>query len=431
MISSSKAHTPHRVNCIQVSECQRFLATGGNDGSVKVWRIKSLPSFDGSDDSKEHSPLVVAQASVDVGAPVRSIAIDPHLFHPSRGIRRVLAITDVGKLCEVSTESENLLTIQRGHASSSTIDAGPGELWGLATYPTNADKYVTVGDDGVLRLWSILDQKQTKEVSLGLPARAVCVSSDGKTILIGCGNGIGRNLSDGTFVLLDAATTLQLFKRRDTSAWICQAAFSPNDEMFALAAADKKIYIYENDASKRYRLKCTLHSHIAPITSLDFSADGFYIQSSSEGELLVHNTECGDLMGLPSQLKSIKWSTFTSTYGWPVQGLWPKISEAGGETCKATAYKYKHDEPMSVDRSRDGKYLVVCGTSGRVELFHYPVPRRPKYLASACALDNDFDANGRLGHSPGRIVRCRFLCDGKHVITIGREDCAVMVWAVE
>lgn len=114
-----------------------------------------------------------------------------------------------------------------------------------------------------------------------------------------------------------------------------------------------------------------------------------------------------------------------------MQGLWPKTSEAGGATCKATAYMYKHDEPMSVDRSRDGKYLVVCGTSGRVELFHYPVSTRPIYLASACALDNDFDANGRLGHSPGRIVRCRFSCDGKHVITIGREDCAVMVWAVE
>ena len=49
------------------------------------------------------------------------------------------------------------------------------------------------------------------------------------------------------------ATTLQvLFKRRDTCAWICEAAFSPNDEMFVLAAADKKIYIYDNDASKRY-----------------------------------------------------------------------------------------------------------------------------------------------------------------------------------
>ena len=147
--------------------------------------------------------------------------------------------------------------------------------------------------------------------------------------------------------------------------------------------------------------------------------------------------ECGELMALPSQLKSIKWSTWRSTYGWPMQGLWPKTKEAGGDSCVNNCSA--HDEPLAVDRSRDGRYLVACSSSGRVELLHYPVPTRPKDLiVSNCAtgmntdcLDADIDTRCRLGHSPGRIARCRFSCDGKHVITIGREDCTVMVWSVE
>lgn len=441
MVASIEAHKS-QINCIQMSKCGEFLATGGNDAFVKVWRIE-LTSH--NDCTEKLLPLLVLQTSVGVRSPVRSIAIDPHLFHPAHGIRRLLVVTDRAELCELSAGSGDVLCVQRGHSSSCAAGAfggSGGELWGLATHPTDADTFVTVGDDKMLRLWSIKARRMVKEASLQLPARAVCFSSNGQTILVGCGNGAGllhsptkNSLSNGYFLLIDTASLQVIHKRRDTSSWIREASFGPNDELFALAAADKKIYIYHNDASQRFKLKCILHSHTAPITSLDFSSDGSYIQStSSEGELLVHNTEYGDVMDLPSQLKTIQWATVTSTYGWPVLGLWPICDAVAAseinvaETCPSSVLVC--DDPISVDRSRDGKYLVACSSSGKLQLLHYPVTTRPKDHTSSSVLNRQ-GANADLSHSPGRNTKCRFSCDGKHVITAGREDCVVMVWTVE
>ena len=426
-----------------MTKCGEFLATGGNDASVKIWRIKRTSH---NDCTEKLLPHLVLQASLDVSSPVRSISIDPHLFHPAHGVRRLLVVTDRAEICELSVGSGDVLCVQRGHSSSCAAGGSGGELWGLATHPTDADTFVTVGDDRMLRLWSIKARRMVKEASLGLPARAVCFSSNGQTILVGCGNGAGllhsptkNSLSDGYFLLIDTASLQVIHKRRDTSSWIREASFGPNDELFALAAADKKIYIYSNDASvtARFKLKCILHSHTAPITSLDFSSDGSYIQStSSEGELLVHNTEYGDVMALPSQLKTIQWATVTSTYGWPVLGLWPICDAVAAsqinvadEKCPSSA-PLVCDDPISVDRSRDGKYLVACSSSGKLQLLHYPLTTRPKDHTISSALDRR-GANVDFGHSPGRNTKCRFSCDGKHVITAGREDCVVMVWTVE
>ncbi len=434
MVKSIEAHKS-QINCIQMSKCGEFLATGGNDASVKIWRIKRTSH---NDCTEKLLPCLVLQASVGVSSPVRSIAIDPHLFHPAHSVRRLLVVTDRAELCELSAGSGDVLCVQRGHSSScATGPAGGsgGELWGLATHPTDADTFATVGDDRMLRLWSIKAKRMVKEASLGLPARALCFSSNGQTILVGCGNGAGllhsptkNSLSDGYFLLIDTASLQVIHKRRDTSSWIREASFGPNDELFALAAADKKIYIYRNDASQRFKLKCILQSHTAPITSLDFSSDGSYIQStSSEGELLVHNTEYGDVMALPSQLKTVRWASVTSTYGWPVQGLWPSCDAVAASEINVVC-----DDPISVDRSRDGKYLVACSSSGKLQLLHYPVTTRPKdHTTGSSSVSDRQGANADLGHSPGRNAKCRFSCDGNHVITAGREDCVVMVWAVE
>ena len=432
MLASIEAHKS-QINSIQMTKCGEFLATGGNDASVKIWRIKRTSH---NDCTEKLLPHLVLQASLDVSSPVRSISIDPHLFRPAHGVRRLLVVTDRAEICELSVGSGDVLCVQRGHSSSCAAGGSGGELWGLATHPTDADTFVTVGDDRMLRLWSIKARRMVKEASLGLPARGVCFSSNGQTILVGCGNGAGllhsptkNSLSDGYFLLIDTASLQVIHKRRDTSSWIREASFGPNDELFALAAADKKIYIY--DTSQRFKLKCILHSHTAPITSLDFSSDGSYIQStSSEGELLVHNTEYGDVMALPSQLKTIQWATVTSTYGWPVLGLWPICDAVAAsqinvadEKCPSSA-PLVCDDPISVDRSRDGKYLVACSSSGKLQLLHYPVTTRPKDHTISSVLDRR-GANVDFGHSPGRNTKCRFSCDGKHVITAGREDCVV------
>lgn len=66
---------------------------------------------------------------------------------------------------------------------------------------------------------------------------------------------------------------------------VIHAKFAPNSELFALADTSHKIYIYSNkDRCESFQPRLTVlidDFHKAPITSIDFSKDSYYIQTSS------------------------------------------------------------------------------------------------------------------------------------------------------
>ena len=81
---------------------------------------------------------------------------------------------------------------------------------------------------------------------------------------------------------------------------------------------DHKIYIYNRNT---YRLKGMCDRHNSYIKNFDFSEDSVYIQSDSgDYEHLYFESEDGQYFASGSQLKDIRWSDWTCTFGWPVQG---------------------------------------------------------------------------------------------------------------
>ena len=54
--------------------------------------------------------------------------------------------TKESEFIEISEKSGEKLMITNGH--------GEGELWGLATHPTQS-KFMSASDDGTLRVWDI------------------------------------------------------------------------------------------------------------------------------------------------------------------------------------------------------------------------------------------------------------------------------------
>lgn len=94
--------------------------------------------------------------------------------------------------------------------------------------------------------------------------------------------------------------------------------FNADGTSFGVASMDHKIYLYHTST---YRLKGTCDRHNSHIRQFDFSEDGVYIQSDSgDYEHLYFEADDGEYFSTGSQLKDIKWSTWSCIFGWPVQG---------------------------------------------------------------------------------------------------------------
>lgn len=113
--------------------------------------------------------------------------------------------------------------------------------------------------------------------------------------------------------------------RRDSRHWLSDVKYSPDGKSFALGSMDHKIYVYNRDT---YRLRGTCDRHNSYIKSFDYSMDSMYIQSDAgDYEHLYFEAEDGEYFSAGSQLKDIKWSDWTCTFGWPVNGTWPYFAD--------------------------------------------------------------------------------------------------------
>ena len=169
---------------------------------------------------------------------------------------------------------------------------------------------------------------------------------------------------------------------------------------------DHKIYVYSRET---YRLKGTCDRHNSFVKNFDFSEDSVYIQSDSgDYEHLYFEAEDGEYFASGSQLKNIRWSDWTCTYGWPVQGAWPYFDQVD----KGLAF-----EPTAVHRSPDEELLAVGDTNGAVKVFNYP------------CLTKDAQPAKHRGHIK-EVAKVKFSCDGKHIVSLGKHDRTVMVWRV-
>ena len=66
-----------------------------------------------------------------------------------------------------------------------------GEVWGLATHPTQPVA-VTASDDGTVRVWSLHEHKLLRVQAMGKAARSVGYSHDGGALAVGCKDGEGQ-----------------------------------------------------------------------------------------------------------------------------------------------------------------------------------------------------------------------------------------------
>ena len=432
-----------------------YIVTGGKDRFVKVWNA-SLQCVGSLEITAALSPRDGSVASIDVRPDSAPGGV-------------VLAIgTYGGEVIEIGSEAA---PGGRKAAGMDISGAGAvvlvhshfnGELWGLATHPTDPDIYVTVGDDGTLRVWSVSGNCMLLNVNIGWPARTVTFHPSGEALAVGYfekvkggyidkaggggkkpagkapaaaagGEGEGgtaagpaHNGSVHVFSFSHDAGNIKVEKVAEgcpSIAWICDVKFSPDGKLLSVGSHDKKLYCYnvpEMPPGPGWATMLagkgafTFDKHSSAVLHADFSLDGKFLQTDSQsGELLFIDIEKGKQETSATKMAEyngvidpeaplMQWASQTCCLGWPVVGIWPP--GADGSDINAT------------DRHVSGKFLATSDDFGQVKIFNTPcVKEGAKFRA--------YD-----GHSSH--VTCVRWTLKDHLVSVGGNDKCTFVWSL-
>eukprot|EP00752_Nemacystus_decipiens_P004400 g4020.t2 len=375
------------------------LATGSADGKVQLWTS-----------SLEMAVCIDIKALGPICHMVHSLSWDI-VNH------KMLVATDSCEIYELhDSDGTNL---HRGPLVQGHYGHG---VRGLAVHPTNPDQFASAGADRTVRIWNRADLKMVKMCVLDTPAQCICYNPEGTMLAVGLGGGLvsdcgewgiqgesqehrlprETNKKDGAWVALREKDLTVVHEARDSKKPVSAIRWSPDGGTLAVASEDSFVYLY-NCGDYIAKAKCAGHN--GPVTHLDFSCDGQYLQCDSQkgGELLFFDAERGDQM-TPANLRDTEWETQSCVFGWPLQGAWGPLVDG----CVLTA----------AARANNGEQLAIADGFGRVRLLRYP------------AVNDDQDFRQYRGH--GCPVRnCGFLADDRSLVTSGGRDCAILLWSFE
>jgi len=132
---------------------------------------------------------------------------------------------------------------------------------------------------------------------------------------------------------------------------------------------------------------------------MDFSKDGKVLMTNnSGGELFFFDAETGKHLQNVESLRNLEWATWSCTFGWPVQGIFPANSTGS--------------DINACSRHKDERLIATGDDDGRVNLYKFPCPQ-PN--ATACQ---------SIGHS-AHVANVTFSLGSDHVLSTGGADLCV------
>ncbi|MEU2066927.1 nSTAND1 domain-containing NTPase [Streptomyces anulatus] len=346
----------------------RTLASGGHDGTVRLWDTGGRPGSAGPPGGPGNP----------VGKPLRfrTGPVGAVAFAPSHG--DLLAATGKGGGVQLWDVHDR----ERPRSVGRPLVSHDGKNVVSVAFAPDGRTLATAGDDGTVRLWDL--SAPDRPTPLGAPVeadtseegsvRAVVFAPDGDTLATA---GFDGSVRMWRFSEVDGMEPLGAPLREHTAS-VWTVAFSPDGRTLATAGFDDTVRLWDVTEPERPRpLGDPLTEHTAPVLSVAFSSDGRTLVSAGEDNA------------------PILWNVANPAY--PQQLGEPLAGHAGAV--------------WEVGFSPDGRTLASAGADRGVRLWHRP----PTVLA-----DFTNPVSG-VAHSP----------DGRLLAAASTDDALIRLWDVE
>jgi WD40 repeat protein len=284
-----------------------------------------------------------------------------------------------GEVYEISLSTHSSVLLSESHSRR--------QIHGLDVNPHNPDEYVSGGDDGVLRFWSILSKRCIRRLNLECAVRAIAWHPTKPQIIVGVGGDPSQAVKDGAIIAINTVTLEIEFEDRKAKKYISDIKFSTSGALFAYSSVDGRVYIHTSDNFQLMKM-VEIPSKLTPLENIDFSVDEGYVRfSSKEEDLYVFSIAENELIASPMTTKDVAWASYNVPYAWETQGIWTP----GGPRVVSTSAKL------------DLKLIATTYDDGSAKVHNFPCLdfQDPAILVKGIATQG-----GRL----------RFTCSGSHIV---------------
>jgi WD40 repeat protein len=367
---------------------RRTLASGGADGTVRLWDARTHRQL--GEPLRGHTDRVFSVAFSRDGRTLASAGGDgtvrlwdarthKELGRPLRGHTRVVggvAFSPDGRtLASASSDRTVRLWDVRTHEALGTLTGHTAIVESVAFSP-DGRTLASGGDDRTVRLWDVRTHEQLGRALTG---------HEGRVFSVAFGRG-GRTLAsagaDRTVRVWDARTHRQLGQPLTGHVGSVESvAFAPDGRVLASGGADKTIRMWDPRIS--HQLGEPLRGHTDSVQSVAFSPDGRTLASGGVDktlrvwDVIAHRQVGEPLRGHTDSVQSVAFSPDGRTL---VSGAGTPRASGGGDTTIRLWDVRSHRQlgrPLtghtntvfSVAFSRDGRTLASAGGDRTVRLW--------------------------------------------------------------